>query len=93
MARKKETVAKKSVQRVKVTFIEEAAVHLIQDTNDAMKMKRLNVSPLQDRNEANTNVDSWSDNKYDQEMNNNISSVRLYMPSFLFTEEDELSRY
>ena len=34
---------------------------LIQDTNDAMKMKRLNVAPLQDRNEAKTNVDSWSD--------------------------------
>ena len=84
MARKKKTDAKKSVQRVKVTFIEEAAVHLIQDTNDAMKMKRLNVSPLQDRNEAKTNVDSWSD-KYDQEMNNNVSSVEENLTIYKFT--------
>ena len=91
MARKK-----KSVQRVKVKFIEEAApVHLIQDTNDAMKMKRLNVSPLQDRNEAKTNVDSWSD-KYDQEMNNNVSSVEENLPIYKFTKlypldiEDEI---
>ena len=89
MARKKKTDAKKSVQRVKVTFIEEAAVQLIQDTNDAMKMKRLNVSPLQDRNEAKTNVDSWSD-KYDQEMNNNVSSVEENLPIYKFTKLNPL---
>ena len=94
MARKKKTGAKKSVQRVKVTYIEEGAVQLIQDTNDAMK--RLYVSPLQDRNEANTNDDSWSDNKYDQEMNNNISSVEEKLPIYKFTNlypldiEDEI---
>ena len=83
MARKK-----KSVQRVKVKFIEEAApVHLIQDTNDAMKMKRLNVSPLQDRNQAKTNVDSWSD-KYDQEMNNNVSSVEENLTIYKFTNNE-----
>ena len=47
MARKKKTGAKKSVQRVKVTYIEEGAVQLIQDTNDAMK--RLYVSPVSGR--------------------------------------------
>ena len=94
MARKKKTGAKKSVQRVKVTYIEEGAVQLIQDTNDAMK--RLYVSPLQDRNEANTNDDSWSDNKYDKEMNNNISSVEEKLPIYKFTNlypldiEDEI---
>ena len=94
MARKKKTGAKKSVQRVIVTYIEEGAVQLIQGTNDAMK--RLYVSPLQDRNEANTNDDSWSDNKYDQEMNNNISSVEEKLPIYKFTNlypldiEDEI---
>ena len=78
MARKKKTDAKKSVQKVKVTFIEEAAVQLIQDTNDVMKMKR---------NEAKTNVDSWSD-KYDQEMNNNVSSVEENLTIYKFTNNE-----
>ena len=64
MGRKKRTDVKKSIQRVKVTFVEEAAVQLIQDTNDAME--RLIVSVKQDKNEAKTNVATWSD-KYDQE--------------------------
>ena len=94
MGRKKRTDVKKSVQRVKVTFVEEAAVQLIQDTNDAMK--RLSVSVKQDKNEAKTNVAKWSD-KYDQEMNYNISSsaVEEKLPIFKFSNplniEDEIS--
>ena len=93
MARKKRTGAKKSVQRVKVTHIKDGAVQLIHDTNDAVKC--LYVSPSQDRNEAKTNVDSWSD-KYDQEMNNNVSSVEENLPIYKFTKfypldiEDEI---
>ena len=92
MGRKKRTDVKKSIQRVKVTFVEEAAVQLIQDTNDAMK--RLSVSVKQDKNEAKTNVATWSD-KYDQEMNNNVSSVEEKLPIFKFSNplniEDEIS--
>ena len=93
MGRKKRTDVKKSIQRVKVTFVEEAAVQLIQDTNDAMK--RLSVSVKQDKNEAKTNVATWSD-KYDQdkEMNNNVSSVEEKLPIFKFNSlniEDEIS--